>query len=140
MRNERTDGSSGSLDLMLVRFDYARRTAVFFGGLTMASVGILLAWDAFPSRFPAGAHDALGAFPLAMIAFAYLIYQAAQRPRFPEWLKTGLLAAAFLFWAANQLWPNSRQATLYNDIAIGLFVLDVFLVILKRRQAPSVGL
>jgi hypothetical protein len=37
------------------------------------------------------------------------------------------LAAAFFFWAANQLWPTLRQATLYNDIAIALFVFDVFL-------------
>jgi len=32
------------------------------------------------------------------------------------------------FWAANQLWPDLRQAVLFNDIAIALFVLDVFLV------------
>jgi hypothetical protein len=40
-----------------------------------------------------------------------------------------LLAIAFLFWAANQLWPGSAYATLFNDVAIALFVLDVFLVI-----------
>jgi hypothetical protein len=39
------------------------------------------------------------------------------------------LAAAFLFWAANQFWPSLPQASLFNDIAIGLFVLDVFFVI-----------
>ncbi len=39
-----------------------------------------------------------------------------------------MLAVAFLFWAANQLWPNLPQATLFNDVAIALFVLDVFLV------------
>src|ERR1035441_3656239 len=37
---------------------------------------------------------------------------------------------ASLFWAANQFWPDSPQATLYNDIAIALFVLDVFLVMI----------
>jgi hypothetical protein len=31
---------------------------------------------------------------------------------------------------ANQLWPDLPQATLFNDIAIALFVLDVFLVII----------
>ncbi len=46
-----------------------------------------------------------------------------------ELAKAILLAAAFLFWAANQFWPNLPQATLFNDIAIGLFVFDVFLVI-----------
>jgi hypothetical protein len=45
-----------------------------------------------------------------------------------EFVKALLLAIAFLFWAANQLWPDLPQATLFNDIAIALFVLDVFLV------------
>jgi hypothetical protein len=40
-----------------------------------------------------------------------------------------MLAAAFLFWAANQFWPNLRQAVQFNDVAIGLFVIDMFLVI-----------
>ena len=63
-----------------------------------------------------------------MIAFAYLVYQAAHRPALLEVVKAVLLAIAFLFWAANQLWPDLRQATLFNDIAIALFVFDVFLV------------
>ena len=45
-----------------------------------------------------------------------------------------MLAAAFLFWAANQLWPDSSRAMLFNDIAIGLFILDVFLVMISRSQ------
>ena len=63
-----------------------------------------------------------------MIAFSYLVYQIAHRPARMEFAKAVMLAVAFLFWAANQLWPNLRQATLFNDIAIALFVLDVFLV------------
>ncbi|HXR38964.1 MAG TPA: hypothetical protein VN776_07720, partial [Terracidiphilus sp.] len=69
-------------------------------------------------------------FPLAMIAVAYLVYQAAHRPAAKEFAKAVMLAVAFLFWAANQLWPDLPQATLFNDIAIALFVLDVFLVII----------
>jgi uncharacterized membrane protein len=45
-----------------------------------------------------------------------------------EVVKAIMLAVAFLFWAANQLWPDLPQATLFNDIAIAFFVLDVFLV------------
>jgi hypothetical protein len=80
--------------------------------------------------FPPRAHDVLGAFPLAMIAIAYLVYQAAHRPARKELFKAILLAIAFLFWSANQLWPSLPQATLCNDIAIALFVLDVFLVMI----------
>jgi hypothetical protein len=102
---------------------------VGLGVVTLAGVAALLVWDAWPEVFPAGAHDVLGAFPLAMIAVAYLVYQMVRRPAWTEALKAALLAVAFLLWAANQLWPEARAATLWNDGAIGLFVLDVFLVI-----------
>jgi hypothetical protein len=94
----------------------------------MASVFALLAWDVRPEIFPARAHDFLGAFPLALIAAAYLIYLAMRRPTAGEMVKAILLAAAFLLWAANQFWPDARAATLFNDLAIALFVFDVFLV------------
>ena len=91
---------------------------------------MLLTWDVNPKWFPARAHDSLAAFPLAMIAIAYVLYQTARRPSAMEFVKAIMLAAAFLFWAANQLWPEARAATLFNDIAIALFVLDVFLVMI----------
>jgi hypothetical protein len=103
--------------------------SVSLGVLTLISVGLLLVWDAVPSLFPARAHDVLGALPLALIVITYLVYQAVQKPRTSELLKAVLLAAAFLFWAANQFWPDSQRATLLNDLAIALFVLDVFLVV-----------
>jgi hypothetical protein len=114
---------------MYIRLDRAHRSLpVILGVVTLVSVGLLFVWDAVPRLFPARAHDFLAAFPLAMIAFAYLVYQTAHRPARLEFVKAVMLAVAFLFWAANQLWPDSRQATLFNDVAIGLFVLDVFLV------------
>jgi hypothetical protein len=116
---------------MFTRIDRAHRAIpVLLGILTLAGIVVLLAWDAAPALFPARAHDFLGAFPLAMIAFAYLVYQSVRRPAAAEWLKAVLLSVAFLFWSANQFWPNPRQATVFNDIAIALFVLDVFLVMI----------
>ena len=100
-----------------------------FGQLALVSVLLLIAWDAYPRAFPARAHDLLGAVPLALIAVTYLLYQAVRRPRPAELLKAMLLAAAFLLWAANQFRPQASAATLCNDLAIALFVLDVFLVV-----------
>jgi hypothetical protein len=100
--------------------------------VTLVSVGVLLLWDILPGLFPVGAHDLLAAFPLALIACACLVYEALRRPAPSELIKAILLACAFLFWAANQFWPALRQATLFNDIAIALFVLDVFLAIIGR--------
>ncbi len=115
---------------MRIRLDRKHRTpGVILGVITLANVVVLLVWDSFPGIFPAGSHDVLGAASLALIALAYLIYQFERRPAAAELFKAIMLAAAFLFWAANQFWPHSPRATLFNDIAIALFVLDVFLVI-----------
>jgi hypothetical protein len=115
---------------MYIRLDRTHRVLpVILGVVTLADVGVLLVWDAFPRLFPARSHDFLAAFPLAMIAFAYLVYQIAHRPARMEFVKAVLLAMAFLFWAANQLWSGLPRATLFNDVAIALFVLDVFLII-----------
>jgi hypothetical protein len=102
------------------------------------SIGVLLAYDAAPSLFRAEAHDVLAALPLALIALALIAYQAVRRATAMEWAKAILLAFAFLFWAANQLLPDRRVATLFNDAAIAAFVLDVFLAMLGRpRSAES---
>jgi len=115
-----------------------RFISAILGAVTLAGVAALLGWDAFPRLYPAGSHAPLAAFSLAMIAVAYLVYQIAHRPAAMEFLKAIMLAVAFLFWAANQFWPDSPQATLFNDIAIALFVLDVFLVIVGRpRTSPD---
>lgn len=111
---------------------------VFLGAVTLAGVVALLVWDAFPRLFPAGSHNVLAAFSLAMIAFAYVTYQIAHRPAAMEFAKAIMLAAAFLFWAANQFWPGLPQATLFNDFAVTLFVLDIFLVIVGwPRTSPD---
>ena len=116
---------------MYIRLDRAHRAvAVVLGIVTLASVAVLFVWNAVPQFFPARTHDFVGAFSLAMIAVAYLVYQAAHRPPAREFAKAVMLAVAFLFWAGNQFWPNARCAVLLNDVAIALFVLDVFLVII----------
>jgi hypothetical protein len=116
---------------MFTRIDRTHRALpVMLGIVTLAGVVVLLIWDAAPAIFPARAHDFLGAFPLAMIALAYLVYQSVHRPSAAEWLKAVLLAVAFLFWSVNQFWSNPHQAIIFNDIAIALFVFDVFLVMI----------
>jgi len=116
---------------MYSRLDRAHRAIpVALGVLTLAGVVALLVFDVSPALFPVRAHDFLGAFPLAMIAVAYLVYQSVHRPSAGEWIKAILLAIAFLFWSANQFWRDPHQAMVFNDIAIALFVLDVFLVMI----------
>jgi hypothetical protein len=101
---------------------------VLLGVPALVAAAILLAMDAYPRLLPADARDLLGALPLVFIAVAYLAYEFVRRPGKAELFKATLLAAAFLFWAANQFWSESKWAPLMNDIAIALFVLDVFFV------------
>jgi hypothetical protein len=105
-----------------------RAVPVFLGIAALVSAAILLAWDAYPPLLPADARDLLGALPLAFIAVAYLAYEIIRQPGKAELLKATLLALAFLLWAANQFWSESKWAPLMNDLAIALFVLDVFFV------------
>ena len=66
---------------MYKRLDRAHRAIpLVLGVVTLISLGVLLAWHVNPKFFPARAHDFLAAFPLAMIATAYLLYQSARRP------------------------------------------------------------
>jgi hypothetical protein len=112
------------------------------GLLTLAAVGVLLLWDVAPARFPATAHDALAALPLALIAFAAIAHRLEQRPTWGELARTLLLAAAFLCWSANQLWPTLSAATLLNDLAVALFVIDVWWTIAARQPVapPAVAM
>jgi hypothetical protein len=123
---------------MSIRLGRDRRSLpVILCIVTLVSVVVLLLWDVLPSLFPAKAHNLLGAIPLAMIACACLVYEAVRRPSRSELIKAILLACAFLFWAANQFWPDLPQATLFNDIAIALFVFDVFLAIIAGPVSTS---
>jgi hypothetical protein len=112
------------------------------GVMTLAGVALLFAEDAAPRLFPSGSHRLAAAFSLTAIAIAYLIFQCARRDVSigPGGIaKAILLAAAFLFWSANQWWANLPQAGLFNDIAIGLFVLDVFLAMAGRPAQTNDG-
>ena len=104
--------------------------------LTLVIVGVLLAVDVVPVAIGRRVHDILGALPLGLIAVAYLAHQTVLRPAPKEVLKTVLVAAAFLFWSANLVWPDPFVAMLFGDVAIALFVFDVFLVIIGWPPTP----
>lgn len=89
----------------------------------------LLVWNLSPASFSPRAHNLLAGTPLALIAVTYLLHRALRRPGWRAVLQALMLSTGFLLWAATQFWPQMPCALLLNDIAIGLFVLDLFLVI-----------
>src|SRR5271154_978717 len=96
--------------------------------LTLLSVLVLLASDAAPGMFRADLHGRLAPLALVLSAFGCLL-PLGRGARPPELAKALIAAFAFLSWAANQICINQATATVFNDIAIALFALDVFLVV-----------
>jgi hypothetical protein len=109
------------------------------GVFTLLSLAPLLVWDACPGIFPARAHSVLGAVPLTFVALAYLVSQSFRRVAALELAKAVLCALAFFFWALNQLLPDHPQATLFNDIAVAAFVIDLVLVIFGWPPAEAIA-
>jgi hypothetical protein len=107
--------------------------------VSMAAVVPLLAWDILPKQFPEGAHDALAASPLALIGLVCMVDTLLRRSSATELAKSCALAAAFLLWSANQMFPSHWSATLCNDLAVALFVLDVVIAIVSRPLAPPIN-
>jgi len=112
-----------------------RRGSLGLGLVAALALAPLALWEVRPELFPAGAHALLGAIPLASIALVYLLHQRLRRAAPGELARAVLLAAAFLFWAANQLWADRPMATLLNDIAIAGFVVDLVLAIVQPSAA-----
>jgi hypothetical protein len=110
----------------------SRRLAPLLAALALALVAPLLIWNLIPQRFPARAHEGLAALPLALIATSQFLHQLGRRPRRRQLLQAALLSTGFLLWAATQLWPDSPHALRLNDLAILLFVSDLFLGITSR--------
>ena len=67
---------------MYKRLDRVHRAvSMVLGVLTLVSLGTLLAWNVNPEFFPIRAHGLIAAFPLAMIAIAYLFFRAFVGPQ-----------------------------------------------------------
>lgn len=106
--------------------------------LALALVAPLVLLNLAPDLFPARAHDTIAALPLALIALTYLLHHRARGATAAEMAQAALLATGFMLWSATQLWPEFRQALLLNDIAIVLFVSELYLVIARRPAADPV--
>ena len=74
-------------------------------------------------------HAQASAAPLMLIGAAYVCLQPAIQPSAMELLKRLLLGLAFLLWGYVQLLPPGIRATVLGDLVIGLYVVDLYLII-----------
>ena len=75
---------------------------------------------------PAAMHTWLSALPLALAGTAFALLQLRLKPDRATLLKRLLLAAAFVFWAVDQMLPAGRLATFIGDAVIAAYVVDLF--------------
>jgi hypothetical protein len=97
--------------------------------VALVSSVALLALDSSAGFRDSHAREILSSIPLIAIALACLAFHATGKPRPLELVKRLLLSAAFLCWAATQLAPEAGWAPVATDVAIGLFVLDLALLL-----------
>jgi hypothetical protein len=118
-----------------------RVVTILLLALALASSVVLLILDVSEGFRESDARRVVSALPLIAIALACLAFHATWTPEPLDLLKRVLLSTAFLFWAANQLFPTAAWAPVANDLAIGLFVLDLALILwsdLRKRVAKPV--
>ena len=71
-------------------------------------------------------HAWLSALPLALAGLAFALLQLRLKPDRVTLAKRLLLAAAFIFWAIDQLLPPGRLATFIGDAVISAYVIDLY--------------
>jgi len=76
----------------------------------------------------------LSSLPLALMGVAYAVLQIRLRPGRQTLMKRLLLAAAFIFWAIDQLLPAGPIATFMGDAVVSAYVLDLFWIIQEQSE------
>src|SRR6266487_1205485 len=88
-----------------------RSVTVLLLALALGSSAVLLGLDASGEFRQSDARRVISALPLIAIALACLAFHATWTPEPLDLLKRTLLSAAFLFWAANELFPAAGVGT-----------------------------
>jgi len=103
--------------------------------MALAFAGILLLSDL--PFVPAQLHPYLSSLPLAIAGIVYAIFQIRVRPALGVLLKRLLLAATFVIWAADQLLPPGRFATVVGDVVFAAYVLDLYWLVQEQVAAVN---
>jgi len=105
--------------------------------LALGSVAILFAVDWRHRMNPSVSHTQAASAGLIGIGLAYIALQFQMaRPRL-ELVKGFLLGLAFVAWGTEQLLPLSSHVVLMDEGVVGVFVIDLGLIIvehLRRRD------
>ena len=113
-------------------------STVFFV-LALTGVVALLVTDIVHHLSFSPLHAHLDAWPLTAIGLSYIILQFAGNRNRADQVKGIFLGIAFLLWGGEQLVPPSQMATVMDEGAITIFVVDVSFIIWSRISLNDVS-
>ena len=96
----------------------------------------LLMTDGFHHLRFTSTHQRLSALALIFVGLSYAAFQFAAVRKRTDRVKGVLLATAFVLWGSEQFLPASPLMTLIDSLVIGIFVVDISLVIVDRIRNP----
>jgi hypothetical protein len=105
----------------------------------LAAGALLLASIFMPVPSHTRLHPWISALPLALAGVGYALFQLEVRPARAVLVKRLLLAAAFVFWAVDQIMPAGRVAVFIGDAVIAAYVLDLFWMLRDQQKERSPG-
>lgn len=103
--------------------------------LALAGIAVLLGTDIVQHFRYTDLHARLDAWPLIAVGLSYITLQIASDHSPADRAKGIFLGIAFLLWGGEQLIDRSRIATLMDEGAVTIFVIDVSLIIWSRLTA-----
>ncbi len=108
--------------------------------LSVLAAGALLLTSIFmPDPSHTRLHPWISALPLALAGIGYALFQLQLRPSRAVLLKRLLLAAAFLFWAIDQVMPAGGVAAFVGDAVIAAYVVDLFWMLRDQEKERAAG-
>ncbi|MEI7533620.1 MAG: hypothetical protein WCK57_04570 [Verrucomicrobiae bacterium] len=74
-------------------------------------------------------HLRMGSPPFIFIGLAFIAYQLGRSCSWHARIKGLLLGAAFALWGSEQFLPATRWLTLMDNLVIGIFVVDLGIIV-----------
>ncbi|HVU32023.1 MAG TPA: hypothetical protein VHE61_01215 [Opitutaceae bacterium] len=111
-----------------------RLLSLVLAALALSSTAIMVVGDTRHSFAPSSFHAQVGAFALMFVGVSYILAQVTRRVSIGERLRAMLLGGAFVLWGAEQFLQPGKLVTILDIAVIGIFVVDLFLIILAMHR------
>lgn len=105
------------------------RLAIFLAVIALLSGAVLLSLDFLTHFTDHRFHAAASAIPLILIGLSWLCLHPGLAAHPIQFLKRLIAVVAFVLWGFDQMLPAGWLATTIGDVVIGLFVLDMALIV-----------